>query len=126
MTVELAVGQRVEVARTAYGVATFDLGTVVDFPNEDTHVRVLLDAHADAGHPARIFERESVLPMPESVSRHVTRLLKALGAVSDGERAAVDAELRDQLMTESGLIDFARNVAARVESVSAAVRGLSL
>lgn len=120
----LVAGQRVEVARQLLGVTTFDLGTVVDFPNEDEHVRVLLDVHGSSGH-ARVFHRGDVYTIPEAVSRHITRLMTALGQVTDAEKVAVDAELHRRLMTGTGLIDFARDVADNSTSVAAAVKGLS-
>lgn len=125
MTSQLVRGQRVEVARSLAGVTTYDLGTVADFPNEDTHVRVKLDVHVDAGHPARVFDRGDVSTIPEAVSRHITRLLSALGSVSNDELDAVAGELHRRLMTHASLIDFARDVADRSQSVAAAVRGLS-
>jgi hypothetical protein len=126
MTVTLAAGQRVEVARTAYGVATFELATVVDFPNEDSHVRVLFDAHVERGtSAARVVDRADVLSIPEAVSRHITRLIAALGSVGVDEAPAVEDELHRRLMTHSRLIDFARDVADQSASVAAAVKGLS-
>jgi hypothetical protein len=111
--------QRVEVGRTLYGVPTFDVATVVDLPTEDT-VRVVIDGHAE--HP-RVIDAELILPIPGAVSRHITRLIEALGAVTDEERADVEAELQHRLLGHDNLVDYARMVAAATSEIAEAVQG---
>lgn len=113
--------QRVEVVRKVGGATLLEVGTVVDLPTEDL-VRVELDEQPGV---ARVYDVADVSAIPEAVSRHITRLISALGAVTDGERAAVEDELHRRLATRPSLIDFARGVSDLAESVDDAVRGLS-
>ena len=112
--------QRVEVVRKVGGTTLLEVGTVVDLPTEDM-VRVELDTQPGVG---RIYDVADVSSIPEAVSRHITRLIAALGAVSPDEQAAVEDELHRRLSTRPALIDFARGV-SDLDTVPAAVRGLS-
>ena len=113
--------QRVEVVRKVGGATLLEVGTVVDLPTEDM-VRVALDAQPGVG---RIYDVADVSSIPEAVSRHITRLIAALGAVTLTEAPAVEDELHRRLMTHRRLIDFARGVSDLGDDVAAAVRGLS-
>ena len=112
--------QRVEVVRKVGGTTLLEVGTVVNLATEDL-VRVELDTQPGVG---RIYDVADVSSIPEAVSRHITRLIAALGAVSPDEQAAVEDELHRRLSTRPALIDFARGV-SDLDTVPAAVRGLS-
>lgn len=93
-------GQRVEVTRHLMGVTSQDLGTVVDFPDEE-RVRVRLFSGSEGVH-----DRAAVRSIPDAVRSHISALMVALGSVSDDERARVEEQLRR--VRRDGLIDFAR------------------
>lgn len=120
--VTFAQRQRVEVVRRVGGATLLEVGTVVDLPTEDL-VRVELDIRPGV---ATVYDVADVSTIPEAVSRHITRLISALGAVTVDEAPAVEDELHRRLMTHRHLIDFARSVSDLADdSVAAAVRGLS-
>ncbi len=110
-----AKGDRVEVTRTVARVVTFDLGTVVDIPYEDG-VRVELDGSKGR---ALVYDAGDVRSIPDAVDRHITRLLRALGAVTGEEYDAVAATLllRMGVDADCGVIEHARAIAARVEGL---------
>lgn len=110
-----AKGDRVEVTRTVARVVTFDLGTVVDIPYEDG-VRVELDGSKGR---ALVYDVNDVRSIPEAVNWHITRLVKALGAVSADEYDDVQGNLRQRLPANDDLIEHARGVAARVKGLIA-------
>lgn len=113
-----AQGQRVEVMWTRYAVTTFEVATVVDIPTEDS-LRVRFDSTGRVD----VVDRDSVLDIPKAVGRHVTRLIEALGAVTDEERADVEAELQHRLLGHDSLVEHARMVAAATAEIAEAVQG---